>query len=308
MMRNPNLNVRADFIEIMFDPEDTKLGIDLEERKKYVFAILSNKRAVEASLLSYSEWEEATEADDASGYIHSRKENKRHFANLWALAGTWPPMGVRQHVYRNVSVDGETKVQVYKQSDNFLLRMAILENDLPELDEDGKRADGPSKVLEVAKEDSEEMCRNLAYSKASPQRRKPTPVFSALRYGWAAATGIVEMLVAVILLRSATTHFETVTYALLVMIYCSIRLSGIGHGLLIWQQARHSSQRHVRLLDLLHDPQRTKEQRQTVEADAVNEAEDYRKVEITWIIDSACLSFMGIGAALYLVVVLVQSF
>ena len=291
MMRNPNLGFCTDFIEILFDSEDTKLGIDLETRAQYVVAVLSNKLAAEAN-----------NADNYS----TREANKRHFAVLWTLITAWPPQQreVRHHVYRNVSVDGETKLHIYRQSDNEYLRRAILENELPELTESGERTIGPSKVLEEAKKDSDEACRRIAYSK-SPTPRERTPVRNALSYGWTTVTSIVEMLVAVLLLLSASARFETVTYCLLVMIYVSARSNEVWHGLAFWEQALLSRQRYIRLLDLLRDPLYTKELRKTFEAETVDQAEEFRHAKIKRTIRSICLGLIGIGAAIYLVAALV---
>jgi hypothetical protein len=297
MMRNRELPHK--FIETVFDPEDTKLGIDMKVRAQFVFAILSNKRAVEAT-----EWVQIW--DDPYGIDQGRKEDKRHFATLWALAGKWPPdSGVPYHVYSNVSVDGETKVRAYSQCEDKFLRMAILENDVPELDERGRWAHGPSKVLKSGQKDGDEGCRELAFSK-SPKRLEPTPVMNALAYGWAAALSICEMLVALVLLRSAATHSETVIYTLLVMIYVAVRLVENRLGLQIWQHALLSSQRHLRLLKLLRDPEYTPELRQTLEADGVEQSEDFRKTRIKLSIRSACLNLVGVATALYLVTTVVR--
>jgi hypothetical protein len=210
MMRNPQVHDK--FIEIVFDPEDTILGIDLEVRAQLVFAILSNKQAVEADMSSFSEWDKR---GDVWGYWNMTTKQKEHFPKLWTLAAKWPPeSGVPYHVFRNVSIDCETKLRIYKQCEKEpALRLAILENDLPELDESGGKARGPSKVLKAGKRDNDETCREMAYLK-SPKRLEPKPVMNALSYGWAAAPSMVEILVALLFLRSAMTHFESVTYAL----------------------------------------------------------------------------------------------
>jgi hypothetical protein len=145
----------------------------------------------------------------------------------------------------------------------------------------------------------------LAFSK-SPKRLEPTPVMNALAYGWAAALSICEMLVALVLLRSAATHSETVIYTLLVMIYVAVRLVENRLGLQIWQHALLSSQRHLRLLKLLRDPEYTPELRQTLEADGVEQSEDFRKTRIKLSIRSACLNLVGVATALYLVTTVVR--
>jgi len=296
MMRNPDLNER--FVEMVFDPDDTKLGIDQKVRAQFVFAILSNKRAVEAR-----EWEQTGDywVDQA------RKEGREHFATLWALAAKWPPDSwVTKFAYQHVSTDGETKLRVYKQcKSDFGLRYAILENDAPELDKNGGRAHGPSEVLKAGHKDNDEMCRELAFSK-SPKHLEPTPGMNALAYGRAAVPGILEMLAAFLILRSAATHSETVTYASLVAIYVAVRLIENRLGLQIWQHALLSSQRHLRLLELLRDPLYTAELRTTAEADAEEQAEDFRKTRIKTSIRSVCLDLVGIAAGVYLVAAFVQ--
>jgi hypothetical protein len=252
MMRNPS-GFRQEFIEMIFDPEDSKLPIDLEERRQLVFALLSNNSVVEA---------------DQKDSVR----NQEFFAKLWMLAGKWPRRWVRQHgeasgdlavpytVYRNVPIDRETKRRVLARCEEPSLREAI--NDLPERGDPGGG----------------------------------TRVRKALSYG-STAENAIEVLIAFLLLRSATGRSEEILYSVLVILYLTVRQIGgtLGHSML--EQHRLQAQRHIRLLELFRDSQLTKAAREAYAA----EAEEQKQAEVKLLIWLACSSLMWAGAAFYLV-------
>lgn len=137
LARNPN--VCDELIERIFDPEDTELGIGINERSELVKAYLTNAESIRLSYLR-------------SDYGF----RECHFSKLWEFISKWPdasesPQGC---VYTWLGADDGTKAKVYQACDEHL-RSAILENST-ERDTD---------TLKLGMKDTDERCREIAFSK-----------------------------------------------------------------------------------------------------------------------------------------------
>jgi hypothetical protein len=147
-----NERIEEEFVEQLFNPEDTDLAITLSERFELCCAFLTNhvvigKNAKDAGLIgdSLGSW-------DGSIHYSARK----FLRSLWLNAGKWPSgTGNLQYaVYSHVPADDETKAEVYGSCDEPVWRKAIL------YASDSKR---DRKTFAVAIADREDDCRELAY-------------------------------------------------------------------------------------------------------------------------------------------------
>jgi hypothetical protein len=126
LVRNPE--VAEKFIEHIFDPEDTELGIGINERSELVKAYLTNARSV-------------------------RKSSH----NLWHFISRWPtfPGCPQPLVYLFLEATDWTKSKVYQACHEPELRRCILKNST-ERDID---------TLKLGMKDADERCREIALSK-----------------------------------------------------------------------------------------------------------------------------------------------
>ena len=115
--------------------------------------------------------------------------------------------------------------------------------------------------------------------------------------------GIVELVVAIVLLGSVDTRFEKLLISLLVMTYATVRLSGATLGLTTWEQAAIGLTRYIHILKLMRDPD-YQNSREYVDADASDANEKLRKGTITIRIRSIVLDIMAIIALIFLLIAL----
>lgn len=138
LARNPN--VCNELIERIFDPEDTELGIGINERSELVKAYLTNADRVRRSYLrsdyGFTEW---------------------HFSKLWEFISEWPDVTTSPQgsVYYYLGAEDGTKAKIYQACDEPAWRTAILENST-------KR---DTDTLKLGMKDTHERCREIAFSK-----------------------------------------------------------------------------------------------------------------------------------------------
>lgn len=138
LVRNPN--VAHELIERIFDPEDTELGIGINERSELVRAYLTNADSVRWSY-------------PRDGYL----DIFGHFSKLWELISKWPDVSTSPQgsVYYYLGAEDGTKAKVYQACDEPTWRTAILENST-------KR---DTDTLKLGMKDTHERCREIAFSK-----------------------------------------------------------------------------------------------------------------------------------------------
>ncbi len=138
LVRNPN--VADELIERIFDPEDTELGIGINERSELVKAYLTNADSLRLS-------------HHGDGYAFT----EYHFSKLWELISKWPDVSTSPQgtVYYYLGAHDGTKAKVYQACDDSVLRSAILKNST-ERDTD---------TLKLGMKDTDERCREIAFSK-----------------------------------------------------------------------------------------------------------------------------------------------
>ncbi|TKB71855.1 MAG: hypothetical protein E8D46_17185 [Nitrospira sp.] len=157
LVRNPE--VGHDLIEHIFDPDDTELGIGMNERSELVYAYMTNEADVRRSY----------ERNGDVGFLLC------HFSNLWALISKWPeaPKSPQYLVYRYLWADDETKTKVYQACDDPLSRRGILENS----------TERDTNTLKLGMKDADERNREIAFSKIDFSRLsfKSEEFFAALK-------------------------------------------------------------------------------------------------------------------------------
>ena len=157
LVRNPN--VASELMERIFDPDDTELGIGMNERSELVRAYMTNEASVRRS--------HERDGDIGFGLLH--------FSKLWELISKWPevPRPPQYAVYRYLWADDGTKAKVYQACDEPVLRLGILENST-ERDID---------TLKLGMKDADERNREIAFSKIdfSKLSSKSEEFFAALK-------------------------------------------------------------------------------------------------------------------------------
>jgi hypothetical protein len=130
LVRNPN--VCEGLIEHIFNPEDTELGIGINERSELVKAYLTNAESDRQDSLSFK---------------------------LWQLISKWPifPGCPQALVYLSLGVSDRTKAEVYQACDDPVFRQCILKNSTEQ----------DIETLELGMKDADERCREIALSKKS---------------------------------------------------------------------------------------------------------------------------------------------
>lgn len=117
-------------IEPIFDPEDTELGIGINERSELVKAYLTNAESIRRSF---------------------------QLSKLWELISKWPifPGSPQALVYLFFEASDGTKAKVYQGCNEPVFRQCILKNST-ERDID---------TLRLGMKDADEHCREIALSK-----------------------------------------------------------------------------------------------------------------------------------------------
>jgi hypothetical protein len=94
----------------IFDPKDTDLGIELQERKELVLAFLTNQefltdKETKAGLSGHPVPPDGLAWSNANKFLRT----------LWELTSKWPEEAkIQPAVYRYVPVDNATKVKIRK--------------------------------------------------------------------------------------------------------------------------------------------------------------------------------------------------
>jgi hypothetical protein len=164
LMRNPGLPTHL--VEHIFDPADTELGVNVEEREELVRAVLSN-----AAFFRHQK-DRAAGSDDLE---FAYPPDYHFFKKIWELASQWPvESGVRSLTYRYVVADDETKARWYKESSTYL-RGKILDNCARDAEMIGDNAlarrDFFEQTLKLAVQDEDDFNRQRALELAwHPER------------------------------------------------------------------------------------------------------------------------------------------
>jgi hypothetical protein len=271
IVRNPHVDY--DLIEKIFDPDNQQFGLNKEARVQLASAFLTNEDALDRGQTSYGDWCRRVGFEDAIRFVHAHQRAREHFDKLWALAAKWPAtdveFGVRYWVYRHVGADDKTKAETYKTCQEPALRRGILRNARPPVDPYGSshsedRSTGETTKLGLQDDDYE--CRRLALDCAGhwPEHKK----LNYVSYAWsvlrAAVPNAVAIALALKILSSASTTFETIVFALLILIFGGVAWMSVSRGVLEAEQAVCDARRHLRLLELLRDPLYTEESKEAL--------------------------------------------
>ena len=153
------LHIPEDFILKLFDPENNELGLSWEDRRRYAVTFL------------------AARAEPGKIEEFSRQKKEQEYADNWPLfvadlgGGTggelielmpkWPKdAGVQDFAYRFCAPCGHIDV-VYEHCDEPRWRRCLLENMLRK--EEWVLGTCPARVLELARKDPDDKCRELAH-------------------------------------------------------------------------------------------------------------------------------------------------
>ncbi|MBI1956677.1 MAG: hypothetical protein HYS38_09815 [Acidobacteria bacterium] len=151
LMRNPKICFARELVERLFDPDDHELGLQPGERAELVRALLTNREYVQ-------------ESHQVSPRYHMEglgwHFTNEHFSKVWKLAPKWqlPGTGIPYCIYRYLGGPAVAKSDVYRDESSTLLRAEILSNCDPLED---------AKVIELGLKDSDDSCRELAFSMVS---------------------------------------------------------------------------------------------------------------------------------------------
>jgi hypothetical protein len=167
LVRNPE--VCDELIERIFDPDDTELGIGINERSELVKAYLTNADSVRWS-------------HPRDGYL----DIFGHSSKLWEFISKWPDVSESPQfgVYSYLGADDGTKAKVYQACDVPAWRTTILENST-ERDID---------TLKLGIRDADERCREIAFSKIPMNRKEFSKEFleALKRTDKVALTGLAQ--------------------------------------------------------------------------------------------------------------------
>lgn len=149
MMRNEALDF--DLVKLILDPDDTKLGIEINERFQFAKACLVNKRVVENGWRTKRGYSPVQNA--RFGWFQSYDYSK----TVWELAMKWPDKaGIPYKAFHTIQTFDRVKAAIYSRCEEIPLRGAIIESCLPEDEE----------TLRLARADSDKQLRSMAYWKS----------------------------------------------------------------------------------------------------------------------------------------------
>jgi hypothetical protein len=271
IVRNPF--VGPDLIEKVFDPENQEFALDMKARFELASAFLTNERALDRGQFSYSDWCRRG-TDDAIGFVDLQSSNSRHFDKLWALASKWPAAdsewGVRYWVYQYVGADDKTKAATYRSCEVPALRRAILRNSRPPVDPYGsslRESPLASETTKLGLQDADPECRRLAVERAGPPPENKTLKYASYAWSilWVSVPNAVAIALALGIFSSASTRFETIVFAILILIYGATTWTGALQRLSAFEQAVIGARRYLRIIELLKDPSLTKESNETLD-------------------------------------------
>jgi hypothetical protein len=280
LVRNPR--VGDEFIERVFDPEDTQLPINGEERKALIVAYLSNREVLAESQdfsnnaywRFYSGFPDFVEAYDRDSIWRKRKE---HFSKLWELASKWPlESGIPWSVYEHVGVPDDVRADHYKKNDNAHLREIILRG----------CTKSDVKTLRLGLADPEEDCRSIAISKgAKIEESKKTRYWQTskktLRYLGVGLIHTIKIGIIVLVLNKSTSVFETIALVLLVLSYQGLSEVQTRSGLTLFSLAYGLDQKFRHIGKLLNE--KLSEDEEQAEIDALRAtSEGLRTAQINY--------------------------
>jgi hypothetical protein len=152
LVRNPALVRATKLIQRLFDPDNTELEINLDQRRELALAFISNPEAQRDSRCNgglFGSGQRIGPGDNWALY-----ESSNHWSSIWRLAAKWSPESLVAHyVYENIFTDDATKEEVYRQSGNACFRGTILEGC------------SSTEILKIGMKDSDGYCRFTAFSK-----------------------------------------------------------------------------------------------------------------------------------------------
>jgi hypothetical protein len=146
-----NAKVAPDLILQLFDPEGRELGIELPERGELCWAFLTNQTVIEQIVADAGLKGHAMPLDGLTLY-HAH----RFLTSLWECAVRWPDPYLQMAVYRHIPADDRAKATTYRACALAQLREQIICACDPDAD---------TETLEVARRDSDDACRELAYAR-----------------------------------------------------------------------------------------------------------------------------------------------
>ncbi len=117
---------------------------------------------------------------------------------------------------------------------------------------------------------------------------------------WAAVPNAIAIGVALKILSSASTGFETIVLAILVFIYSGVSWTSTVHGMVVSEQAVIGAHRYLRIIELLKDPLYTEESKETLEEPLRKQEEAVRKNGVLLITQSLWTMALTTIALLYL--------
>jgi hypothetical protein len=307
MVRNPHVD--NELIEKIFDPDDQELGLDMNARHELACAFLTNEQALDRGQTSYSDWCARVTPDDASGFIDLQRSDRQHYDKLWSLAAKWPSVdlerGIKYWIYRFVGADDKMKAEVYRACKEPALRRAILRNARPPVNPHGSSMpETPlkSEVIKLGLQDSDLECRRLAIERRGPEPEEKKAKYLSYAWSimWTVVSNAIAILLALKILSSAATSFETITFSILILIYGWVTWIGHSHGLARWEQAVLNARRYLRIIELLKDPL-LPESKDSAEESIRQQEAAVRKHGVLMIIQSLGSTAVAVVALYYLV-------
>jgi hypothetical protein len=277
MFRNPS--VSRPLVERVFDPAETSLGIDMEERKDLALAYLSNATIIGGDHSLRDELNIILQKDE------------KHFAALWRLAGKWADLKdflIPALVYRHVMATGKVKAKAYVQCGMAVARRSILEN----------CAEFDKLTLDLGLSDSDEECREIAkrMAEAKLSREKPKEEANTRwhrKYGLHIALGVLRVLVAVAMLQFLTTGFEKVAFVILVLTYAAVAVNAPWRGIALAELSLAQIKRHSQVLVLLKDSEETKSKIEDLDAELEKANGGVWRARVNLIIDAVSFAIVG---------------
>jgi hypothetical protein len=217
LVRNPRIH--EELIEALFDYEDTKLTINIEERKTLIIAYLSNPKV----LMEYSDfskdayWKFHNEFADFVEPFDSDSiwiDNKEHCATLWRLALNWPiESRIPIDVYQHLGAADECKSEIYKKTEEPALHLSILKG----------CTSSDVQTLALGLADENERCRSEAESKNTKAQEKPKRQWNIVklvsRYLGTVVYNLIKLAIYLLILGRSSSAFETIVFVLMIFIY-----------------------------------------------------------------------------------------
>jgi hypothetical protein len=146
-----NTQVHPRFILQLFDPEDRQLGIELPERCELCWAFLTNRALIEQIVADAGLKGNAMPVDGLSFH-----EATSFLTSIWEHAVRLPDNYLQMAVFRDVPADDHAKAAAYRACGLSPVRAQIIDSCDP---------DDDAETLRIARRDSDDECRELAYAR-----------------------------------------------------------------------------------------------------------------------------------------------